>query len=82
MFDSNQTLSPDFRPTLTDRIKNRFFYSKTATGVTIVAGFFLAVVFVYLSSAGALLTLFSGPMPRPAMKRAGPAGALSLKSGG
>ena len=58
MFDSTQTISPDFRPTLTDRIKNRFFYSKTATGVTIVAGFFLAVVFVYLVRWGIVDAVF------------------------
>lgn len=26
MFDSTQTLSPDFRPTLTDRIKTGFLF--------------------------------------------------------
>lgn len=45
-------------PTVFDRIREKFFYSSTATGITVVAVFFLAVAFAYLLDWGVIDAVF------------------------
>lgn len=45
-------------PTLADRLRERFFYSNTATGITVVALFFLAVIAYYLFDWGVMNAVF------------------------
>lgn len=45
-------------PTLFDRVREKFFYSSTATGITVVAVFFMAVIFAYLLDWGVLNAVF------------------------
>ena len=69
------------QPTVFDRIRARFFYSNSATGITVVSVFLLAVAAFYLVDWG-ILSAFFVQIMMPATKRAARAGALSLKSGG
>ena len=50
--------NPTFRRTWIDRIRESFFYTSSATGITVVSAFLLAVAFVYLIRWGVLDAVF------------------------
>ena len=54
MIQSNNPINP----TLLDRIREKFFYSSFATGVTVVALFFMVVILAYLVNWGILNAVF------------------------
>ncbi len=51
-------MTSPMNPTLTDRIREKFFYSNTATGISVVALFFLAVATAYLFDWGVMNAVF------------------------
>ena len=53
-----QTYSPNLTRTWFENVRDRFFYSKAATGITIVAGFFLTVLAVVLFRWGVTNAVF------------------------
>ena len=53
-----QTYSPNLTRTWFENVRDRFFYSKAATGITIVAGFFLTVLAVVLFRWGVTDAVF------------------------
>lgn len=54
----NNDFSPNFCPTWFDRMRSRFFYSRMATGITIVSAFFIAVCLVFLFHWGVADAVF------------------------
>lgn len=53
-----KTYSPSLHRTWFENLRDRFFYSRTATGISIVAGFFLAVLAVVLFRWGVTNAVF------------------------